>query len=324
MARIDTLTAYACKFCYMERNNPLIHEQRKAIKEGKAPQYTFSDFFADYTKIASKLAIGENSDRAILLSSKNILTETIGQNVQRIHFIPSAGKHGRPVKVMKKTTLKEYDFGSDSAALYDHHVFIYEGDKVCIAIFHRLNGSGCKSVFLETANKVLREKGIKLDMELLVPNSDSLLKATPTKITLQYTRPISSTDIADHAKGSKKKKEIIRELGLNLEVTDNNSVFKIFRNMQLGKIDQSVAFAQIKAECPDSEEYNDAEIMVRIGGRKKSVPWNELEGSLGSFDITNALRKAYKQPEDYIPALIKLADEYYNNIIETEGVEDVN
>lgn len=32
MARIDTLTAYSCKFSYLQRNNPLIEEQRDAIK----------------------------------------------------------------------------------------------------------------------------------------------------------------------------------------------------------------------------------------------------------------------------------------------------
>ncbi len=51
MARTDTLTAYICKFSYMERNNPLINEQREAIREGKAPQYSFSDFL----KITQKL-----------------------------------------------------------------------------------------------------------------------------------------------------------------------------------------------------------------------------------------------------------------------------
>lgn len=318
MARTDTLTAYVCKFSYLKRNNPLIHEQREAIQEDKNPQYTFLDFVTDYIEFASKLAIGENADRAILLSDDNVAVEKINENIRRIHLVPSAGKHGRPVKVMKKSTLKEYNFGADSAALYDHHIFVYESDKSNIAIFHRLNGSGCKSVFLETANNVLRKKGLKLEMNVLVPSSNSLSEATPTKITLLYTRPILSTDIADNAKNTKKKKEVVRELGLNLEVADNNAMFKIFRNMQLGKIDQSVAFAQIKAECPDSEEYNDAEIILRIGGIKKTLRWNELESSLGSFDITNALHAAYKKPEDYVPALTKLADEYYFTVKEEE------
>ncbi len=259
-----------------------------------------------------------------MLSASEVSTETISGIVRRTHFVPSAGKHGRPVKILKKANLKEYDFDANTAALYDHHVFIYESDKGNIAIFHRLSGSGCKSVFLETANRTLKEKGLKLEMELVVPLSTSQLNATPTKITLQYTRAILSSDIADNAKSKKKKTEVVRELGLNLEVADNNAIFRIFRQMQLGKIDQTVAFARIKDQCSDSAEYNDAEIIVRVGGRKKTMPWSELEGAFGSYDITNALRGAYKQEKDYIPALTMLADGYYSDIIETEGSEDVN
>ena len=49
MTKVETLTAYSCKFSYLQRNNPLIEEQREAIKEGKKPEYTFSDFIDDYS-----------------------------------------------------------------------------------------------------------------------------------------------------------------------------------------------------------------------------------------------------------------------------------
>ncbi len=32
---IDTLTAYKCSFRFLQRNNPLIGEQRNAIKDDK-------------------------------------------------------------------------------------------------------------------------------------------------------------------------------------------------------------------------------------------------------------------------------------------------
>lgn len=35
MARTETLTAYRCKFSYMQRNNPIIDECREDIKSGK-------------------------------------------------------------------------------------------------------------------------------------------------------------------------------------------------------------------------------------------------------------------------------------------------
>ena len=169
MSKMETLTAYRCKFSYLQRNNPLIEEQRQAIKAGKSPQYNFLDFLNDYTKITSKLAIGENTDRAILLPYEKLSTQKIGNDVTRWHLIPCSGRQGTPVTVMKTSTLKEYNFGSDTAALYDHHIFIYENIDSIIAIFHRQNGSGCKSVFLETANNVLKPKGLKLEMDLYIP-----------------------------------------------------------------------------------------------------------------------------------------------------------
>lgn len=65
--------------------------------------------------------------------------------------------------------------------------FLSKSDSI-IAIFHRQNGSGCKSVFLETANKAIKSRGIKLEMELIMPMSNSVIDATPTKITLQYKK----------------------------------------------------------------------------------------------------------------------------------------
>lgn len=31
MTKVDTLTAYRCEFSYLQRNNPLIEEQREEI-----------------------------------------------------------------------------------------------------------------------------------------------------------------------------------------------------------------------------------------------------------------------------------------------------
>ena len=72
-----------------------------------------------------------------------------------------AGKQGQPMTVVKQTTGKRYSFGVDSAALYNYHIFVYEDDDSIIAVFHRQNSSGCKSVFLETANNILKAQRLK-------------------------------------------------------------------------------------------------------------------------------------------------------------------
>lgn len=317
MAKIETLTAYKCKFCYLQRNNPLIEEQRDAIKAGEEPDYTFSDFIDIYKTYTENLAIGENTDRAIFLSAEKVSIWE-NDNIKMWHLVPSAGKQGKPVTVIKKSG-KKYDFGSDSAALYEYHVFVYENGNEIIAIFHRQNGSGCKSVFLETANKAIKSKGLKLEMDLIVPMMDGIKDATPTRITLQFTKQNKSSDVADNMNGSKKK-HIIRDLGLNLEESENNKFLRIFKSMQSGELDQAEAFAQIKAEFKDSADFNDAEVKLRVGKRYRKVQWNEFEHIMGTHDISNALHEACKTSRDFVGELTKLANEYYKEIIESEEV----
>ena len=316
MARIETLTAYKCKFSYLKRNNPLIEKQREAIKAGEEPKYSFSDFINTYKAYTENLAIGENTDRAIILSEDKI-SDKENAGVKKWHLVPSAGKQGKPVTVIKKTSGKKYDFGSDSAALYEYHIFVYESEDGIYAIFHRQNGSGCKSVFLETANKAIKSKGLKLEMNLIVPMMDGIKDVTATKITLQFTKQNKSSDAADNINGSKKK-HIIRDLGLNLEAIENHKVLAIFKKMQAGKLDQAEAFAQIKAEFKDSDDYNDAEVNLRVGSRNRKVQWNEFESIMGAHDISYALHEACKVSHDFVGELTKLADKYYKDIIESE------
>ena len=91
-------------------------------------------------------------------------------------------------------------------------------------------------------------------------------------------------------------------------------------NMQAGKIDQAEAFAQIKAELKDSDDYNDAEIKLRLGNRYKKVKWNEFESIMGAYDISNAIHEACRFSHDFVGELTKLADDYYKDIIESGEV----
>lgn len=325
MGKTETLTAYKCKFDYLRRNNPLIEEQREAIKTGQLPRYTLSDFINDYVASASRLAVGENSDRAIQFSSTDWRQENIRDGAIRWALTPRSGKQGKPVTVMKTSTLKQYNYGPDTAALYDHYVFLYEHNGSIIAIFHRQNGSGCKSVFLETANKMLKEKGLKLSMELCMPLSEVNSQAIPTQITLQCVRQVTSSDIADYSE-RRKKPIVVKTLGLNLSVQDNSKVRDKVSNfvnaIKLGKIDADVAFARLKAELSDSDEYNeynDAEIQVNIGRRRKTVPWKDVENILGGYDISEKLYSEYRQTGDFIGTLTKLADNYYYMMLSDEG-----
>lgn len=319
MSKIETLTAYRCSFKYLQRNNPLKEELKDKLKDEMLPEYTFDEFINDFCEFTESLVIGEVSERAILLSKDNVFIRGIENGTRKWRIAPYAGKHGKPFKIIKRSSGKRYDFGSDSAALYEHNIFAYQSDNSIIIIFHRQSGSGCKSVFLEAANKMLREKGIRMEMELYLPLlSESECNIEPTKLQLQYIRTIKSSDVADNTH-KRKRVEIIQDLGLNLESQENSKIKNIVHDMKMGRIDPDVAFALIKHNCPNTEVYNDAEIVVRIGKRHKSVKWNEFDTLLGTHDITSQLYDRVHKKDDFIVVLSELSDEYFYSIKEEES-----
>ena len=318
MSRIDTLTAYKCKFCYLQRNNPLYEQQKDAIKAGESPKFSFSEFITAYLEFTSNLAIGKNADRAISLSADEVTQGKI-HSVNTWHLIPNSGKQGRQITLAQRGTNKKQNFTPDWAALYENHVFVYEDNDSLYIIFHRQNGSGCKSVFLETANKALRGKGLKLEMDLVIPISNGFEDATPTKITLQFLKENLSTDIADNI-NRPRKKSVIRDLGLNLEEIENGNVLRILKRLQAREIDQVNAFALIKAEINDADDYNDAEVKLRIGRGYRRVQWNEFDSIMGTYDITDKISVFTKSNEKFLQELSKLANDYYLEIVASEEV----
>ncbi len=156
-------------------------------------------------------------------------------------------------------------------------------------------------------------------MELIMPMSNSVIDATPTKITLQYKKDVISSDVADNIV-KHKKSYLVRELGLNLSVNENSSIMRIFRDFQLRRIPSNEAFALIKAEINDSKEYNDAEVNVKIGNRRRKIKWNEFESMMGTYDISEKLYNAYSKSKDFVRELYILVDEYYNMITDSEVI----
>lgn len=94
MARIETLSAYKCKFSYLQRNNPLKEELHDKIKAGIPPEYTFSDFIDDFCKYTSLLAVGKSTERAISLPKENIHQRLNENEVTRMDDCSICGKAG--------------------------------------------------------------------------------------------------------------------------------------------------------------------------------------------------------------------------------------
>ena len=84
--------------------------------------------------------------------------------------------------------------------------------------------------------------------------------------------------------------------------------------MQLGRISKEAAFAQLKTEVKNAEEFNDAEVQFKVGRRSKRLPWNEFEHIVGVHDISEELHAAYRRSNNFVEELTKLSDNYYNDI----------
>ena len=69
--------------------------------------------------------------------------------------------------------------------------------------------------------------------------------------------------------------------------------------MRSGQISKTQAFTLIKAEISDSEDYNDAELQIKIGRRTKKVQWNEFENMMGTHDISVSLHESYNESHDF-------------------------
>ena len=319
MALTHSLTAYRCTFSFMERNNPIDTDKMKeSIKNGEKPVYSLSAFINDYISSVSSLSVGQNANRAIQLTQISS-TATLPNDVTRIHLQPQAGKHGEPITVVEKATNQRHKYGKDDAALYEYNVFLYEKDGEIVALFYRKGTSGCKTVFLETANNALRLKGMKLEMNLIFPLNQTytLENAKPSKVGIQWLVPRKqSSDIADEMDendSSEKKEKWVQKLIIDLKPKQSNPIKTIIERFTNGQIDKSTAFAKIKTKSlvPDNADFfNDAFIQYDIGGRKTvTVRFGEIENQIGAYDITGSL-----DISDFVNSLLSCADAYYSKI----------
>jgi len=294
---------------------------KEAIKNGEPPNYSLEMFTTDYISAVSTLPDEQIADRAILLT-KITSTELLPNNASRIHLQPQAGKHGEPLTVVEKETNKKYRYKKDDVALYDYNVFFYENNGDIVALFHRKGTSGCKTIFLETANNALREKGMRLNMKLLVPLDKyfNMQNATPTHVMLRWVVPVDeSSDIADNlgnkAKKKKSKTRVVQNLSINLKADESNPIKSTIENLMNGNIDEKVALAEITTKYLGDDNrgnFNDAIVDLKIGNRIVSkFRFGEIESQIGAYDITDNLNSS-----DFANSLVACADGYYNKIME--------
>jgi len=309
---LHTLTAYRLVFSYMKRNNPLKQELEDEIKNNKVPAIDLIDLLNEFISNTndSKFDVLKSGGKVILLRSIEDVEE-IGHGIRRIRVRPSAGKTGEPINIVNLNDAnKKYVFGIDWSSTYFNNIFFYEinGEYYCVC--HRHGGSGCKTILCSVLNQILKSRGVKLEMNWLPPvSSDEKSKFDVDKITLICEEKRSS-DIADEP--TRKLKKVIRkELTLNLKL-GFYGISGILNKYQLKEISGDTALEQIKSEV-DGKDYNNASLLVRIGKARKKIAWDDFEGLIDGFDITDKVKNT---GSNFIPVLKECSDEFILKLLE--------
>lgn len=316
---VHTLTAYHVIFSYMKRNNPLREELSDEIKSGAEPKLTFKQALKELIKRTENRQFYYliNSDKIILLDE--IENEVnIDTNKNRMLIIPKVGKVDMPVQMINlKNKYKTYNFNEDWTSAYRHYIFIYEINNQYYIVCHRNGGSGCKTILYSALNKILKEKGIKVEMNLILPEiNDSISDFDVDKISLIYEEKKSS-DIADEPT-KKRKKVHIKELTLSLKTGRFSKITNLIKSWKLKEISKEETFKEIKNEVND-DQYNNASLIVKIGNLKKRVSWKNFENLIDGFDITERVSKL--KGNAFLKELEKCSDEFIFSLLKDSSYE---
>ena len=308
-----SLTAYKLEFSYMERNNPLKEELKEKIKHNEKPELHLKELLSMVIAKSNSQAYIKTNGSAFKLSE--ISREEPFEDGRKYTIIPNAGKSDLPFTVYKENGSGPYHYGAGSASTYPHNIYLYEFPDSTYMICHRRGRSGCKTILTRVFNDVLKEKGIKLETSIIFPvTSDNLETYKPQKIILKYKEK-ESADIADRLSTHQRKNEtIIRELRLNLGVSDNSAINKLLGDRIANRITKEAAFVEIK-NVLDFDKYNDAEVVFKIGKVKRAVQWDNLEELFEGKDITKELEEMGSSQESNIS---KCANSYMKDIRSAE------
>ena len=313
---LHTLTAYHLKFSYMKRNNPLREELIGKISSDAKPSITITELLDELIKLTDTRQYGLliNGGKVVLLDKiEDIYNLDI--NKKRIFIIPKAGKTNIPIQMVNlRDSNKIYNFGADWASTYPHNIFLYEVNNEYYLVCHRNGGSGCKTVLCSALNKILKQKGIKVEMNWMPPIvQESTSNYDIDKITLIYEENKSS-DIADEP-AKRQKKVQIKELTLSLKTGKFSKIDDLLHSYRAKEISKEETFRKIKNEVND-EQYNNASLVVKIGKAKKKVAWDDVESLIDGFDITDKVSGLKGQ--QFIDELKECSDNFLLTLLEGE------
>lgn len=289
MGKYEThsLTAYKLEFSYMERNNPLKDELKEKIKNEEKPKVGIGDLISIMiSKSKSNTYLVVDNFAFALSEFKN---SSPFDDCHKYVIKPDVGRADVEVKVYKRNRPEPYRYGRNSVSTNSHKIYFYEFPDSSYMICHRKGGSGCKIVLEKVLCSILREKGIKLETTLILPTKDSNLKDyKPQKLIVRY-KAKPSGDIADNVSNNKRFKEaVIRETTVNLKMSENSLINSFIERRFSNELSENDAFIEVKKVLGD-DDYNDADILFKVGKVYRTVKWDSLEELFEGKDITEDL-----------------------------------
>ena len=316
---VQTLTAYRLEFSYLKRNNPLKDTLKDKLDE--SVDYSLDKFVSELAKKSTKdYDFSKETGRLLVLFPEDVeQPKAISSHKIRYFFKPSFGKRNLPTTMIPPSAAERtVTFPPNWTSTTKANVFLYNIDQTYYAVFHRFGGSGCKTVFLSTANAVLKEEGLKLEMTWLPFGRDDedLESAEPAAISLIYKKQVSSSDIADHLNGASPKKRLIKvkELNLNLNFPEYNSIRNFLHRFQAKEISKNATLDGIKESVGDGQ-YNDATVTLRMGRFRRRVRWDDFEQLFNGYDITEEM----KGPESlFFDRLKDCSDKFIDLVVEKQ------
>lgn len=308
---IHSITAYSCKICQKYKNVDLLTTSSEQKLELKS-------LLQEYFYYINKCKIDKNTNRTIKLSN-SFREEQLNDEIVRIVFQPDAGKALENFSVINHNTnkIKKYN-GEENSAIYPHYVFCYTSDTSNILVFHHYGQSGCKTVFQNTFNKFLSEKGLKAHLDILMSSDmfNEYNSYSPQKLKLITTYNKKSSDKADNI--SEEQKVIEQEVIISLTAPRAKNIREWIKNFSSLKKQPDIdELKNILIKDNYSADFEEVKLAVRFGNFIRSISLSDFSGKIAEYDITDKIRILADRTIDET-TFFAVVDDYVLSLIEQE------
>lgn len=315
---IHTLTAYQVRFVVRRGSDEDTKEKLKSIKEddvnlGFSIEKLLNLFIENYRN--NDLG----SDLTHIIKIENPGTQTLLDNGFKRTFVsPDSGR--KDIKTIMYDTsgadMNKRLFEENWVATHPKNIFFYEKDDKIYAVFHRVGGSGCKSIFKDYANELLKEDGISIALDLMLGKvpQEMNLRFVPESIILEKTESVKSSDLSDQisSKTKKRTKVVSKKLVFNLGYGLHNPISDAFINFKQGIHTKDEVYRIIDETMNADNEYDTLKVEFRIGNVKRIVSWDKIEDIIDGYDITEELKNG---DGSFAERLTNCSDNYIFDVV---------